>query len=182
MGILLGLTPFIAFFVLMRFVAPLAGLAGALMVSLALCARMLWRGEAIKVLEFGSLILFALLTVYTVLAAPTWSIATVRLAVDGGLLAIVLMSLAIGHPFTLQYAREQVPPQYWNAPRFVAVNRLISGVWAGAFAIMVAADVSAEYIPAVALWVDVTATAVALVGAVAFTLWYPAKVRREASL
>jgi hypothetical protein len=40
----------------------------------------------------------------------------VRLAVDAGLLAIVLASLAAGRRFTLQYARERVPEQYWHAP------------------------------------------------------------------
>jgi hypothetical protein len=33
----------------------------------------------------------------------------VRLRVDAGLLLIVLITLLVGKPFTLQYAREQVP-------------------------------------------------------------------------
>ena len=42
------------------------------------------RGESVKTLEVGSLVLFGLLTAYTLLAAPRWTVATVRLAVDGG--------------------------------------------------------------------------------------------------
>lgn len=42
------------------------------------------RGESVKILEVGSLVLFGLLTAYTLLAAPRWTVATVRLAVDGG--------------------------------------------------------------------------------------------------
>jgi hypothetical protein len=179
MGVLLGLAPFIAFFVLMRAASPLAGLAAALAVSVALSGRTWRRGEQLKVLDIGSLALFATLTVYTLVAAPAWTVATVRLAVDGGLLLIVLISLAIGRPFTLQYAREQVPQQYWNAPRFIAVNRLITSVWAGAFAVMVAADAAAEYVPAIPLAVEIAATVLAFAGAVAFTLWYPARVRRQ---
>ena len=98
MGILLGLAPFIAFFALMRLVSPLAGLAAGLVVSLLLGVRMWWRGETIKILEIGSLLLFAGLTLYTLVAAPAWSVASVRLVVDAGLLAIVLVSLAIGRP------------------------------------------------------------------------------------
>jgi hypothetical protein len=94
MGILLGLAPFIAFFALMRLVSPLAGLAAGLVASLLLGVRMWWRGETIKILEIGSLILFAGLTLYTLVAAPAWSVASVRLVVDAGLLAIVLVSLA----------------------------------------------------------------------------------------
>jgi hypothetical protein len=91
MGILLGLAPFIAFFALMRLVSPLAGLAAGFVVSLLLGVRVWWRGGTIKILEIGSLILFAALTLYTLVAAPAWSVATVRLVVDAGLLAIVLV-------------------------------------------------------------------------------------------
>jgi hypothetical protein len=98
MSILLGLSPFLTFFALMRLVTPIAGLIGALAVSSLLCLRMWRRSESVKILEVGSLILFGLLTGYTLLAAPRWTVATVRLAVDGGLLGIALVSLAIDRP------------------------------------------------------------------------------------
>lgn len=182
MGILLGLAPFIAFFVLMRLVSPLAGLAAGFVVSLVLGVRVWWRGETVKILEIGSLILFAGLTLYTLIAEPEWSVATVRLVVDAGLLAIVLVSLAIGQPFTLQYAREQVPKAFWAAPRFLRANRMITSVWAAAFAVLVAADAAAEYVPVIPLTVDVVASILAIAGAIAFTSWYPAKLRRGAGL
>jgi hypothetical protein len=178
MTILLGLTPFLAFFALTRLVSPAAGLTAALVISLLLCLRMLRRGQSVKILEIGSLILFALLTAYTLVAAPRWTVAAVRLAVDGGLLAIVLVSLAIGRPFTLQYAREQVPEQFWATPIFITTNRIISAVWVLAFAVLVAADGAAEYVPAMPLWTDIAASIAALVAAIWFTRWYPAAVRR----
>ena len=114
MSILLGLTPFIVFFVLMRLVHPLAGLSAAFAVSLLLGFRQWRRGEFVKVLEVGSLALFGVLVLYTLIAAPNWTVATVRLAVDGGLFIIALVSLVIGQPFTLQYARESVPQEFWT--------------------------------------------------------------------
>ena len=78
MSILLSLSPFAVFFVLMRLHSPMAGLTGALAASLLLCARMRWRGEAVKILEVGSLILFGALSAYTWLAAPEWTVATVH--------------------------------------------------------------------------------------------------------
>jgi hypothetical protein len=57
MNILLSLSPFIAFFVLMRVVHPLAGLVGAFIVSLLLGVLQWRRGESVKVLEIGSLAL-----------------------------------------------------------------------------------------------------------------------------
>jgi hypothetical protein len=178
MSILLSLSPFAVFFALMRLVSPIAGLIGGFVVSVLLCAHARRRRESVKILEIGSAALFGLLVAYTLVGAPRWTVATVRLAVDSGLLAIVLVSLAIGRPFTLQYARERVPEQFWASPIFMAVNRAVSAVWGGAFAIMVAADVAAEFVPAIPLWVDVAASVAAFVGAVWFTRWYPAKVRR----
>jgi len=104
----------------------------------------------------------------------------VRLAVDAGLLAIVLVSLAIGRPFTLQYARERVPEAYWAMPLFLTTNRIITMVWAGAFAALVAADALAEWVPAVPLWVDVAGSVAAFAAAVWFSRWYPAAVQRRA--
>jgi hypothetical protein len=180
MSILLGLSPFLTFFALMRLVTPVAGLIGAFAVSSILCLRMWWRAESVKILEVGSLILFGLLTGYTLLAAPQWTVATVRLAVDGGLLAIALVSLVIDRPFTLQYAREQVPEQYWGLPVFLVTNRIITGVWAATFAIHVAADAAAEYVSAIPIWVDVVVSIAAFVGAVFFSRRYPVAVRRRA--
>ncbi len=180
MSILLGLSPFLVFFALMRLVTPIAGLIGALAVASLLCLRMWWRDESVKILEVGSLILFGLLTAYTLLAAPRWTVATVRLAVDGGLLGIALVSLAIGRPFTLQYARERVPEQFWGLPIFLTTNRIITGVWAATFAIHVAADGAAEYVPAIPIWLDVAVSIAAFVGAVWFSRRYPAAVQRRA--
>ncbi|HYB43980.1 MAG TPA: hypothetical protein VEL75_19530 [Candidatus Methylomirabilis sp.] len=178
MSILIALSPFAVFFALMRLASPITGLLGALVTSSLLCLRMWRRGESVKVLEVGTLVLFALLTAYTLLADPRWTVATVRLAVDAGLLAIVLVSLAIGRPFTLQYARERVPEALWAHPTFMAVNRAITAVWALAFAVLVAADAAAEYAPGVPLGVDIAASIAALAGAVWFTSWYPARARR----
>ena len=178
MNILISFLPFLVFFVLMRLVTPVAGLIGAFAISLLLSWRMRRRAQSVKILEVGSLILFGLLTVYTLVAAPRWTVATVRLAVDGGLLAIVVVSLAIGRPCTLQYARERVPSQFWNSPVFLTTNQIITAIWAGAFAVLVAADAAAEYVPAVPLWVDIGTSVAALLVGIWFTRWYPDRVRR----
>jgi hypothetical protein len=84
------------------------GLLSAAVVSAALLVRDWSRPRTVKVLETGTLILFAGLAAYAFLAGETWSIIDVRLRVDAGLLLIVLVSLAVRRPCTLQYARETV--------------------------------------------------------------------------
>ena len=179
MGLLLAFAPFIAFFALVRLISPFAGLIAALVVSLVLCGRMMLRREAVKTLEIGTLVLFAALVLWTIVIGTEWSIARVRLAVDAGLLAIVVISLLVGRPFTLQYARERVPEPLWNTPQFLATSRIVALVWAGAFAVLVAADAAAEYVPEIPVRADVWASVAALVGAFWFTGWYPDQVRRR---
>ena len=72
MNILLSLSPFIAFFALMRLVHPLAGLFGAFAVSLLLSFRQWRRGESVKVLEIGSLVLFGALVLFLILVGQGW--------------------------------------------------------------------------------------------------------------
>jgi hypothetical protein len=179
MSIVLGLTPFILFFLLMRVVSPFAGLLAAFAVAVLLGLWDWRRGGTIKVLEIGSLILFGALVVYTYVARPEWTVASVRLVVDGGLFVIAVVSLAINQPFTLQYAREQVPKEFWASPLFMDSNRRITGVWAAAFAVMTGADAVAQYVSAIPLWIDIAATVAAFAAAVWFTRWYPAVVRRR---
>ena len=40
-------------------------------------------------------------------------------------------------PFTEQYAREQVPEQYWGSPQFKQINRKLTTMWACIFIAMV---------------------------------------------
>jgi all-trans-retinol 13,14-reductase len=51
------------------------------------------------------------------------------LLVNVTLMAIAWGSLLAGTPFTIQYAREQVPQEYWSSPLFIRINQLITAVW-----------------------------------------------------
>src|SRR6202000_2332793 len=97
----------------------------------------------------------------------------VRLVVDAGLLLIVTISIAIRQPFTLQYAREQVPQQMWASREFVRTNYVITAVWALAFAALGAADAMLLYLPDLPPRFGIIVTVLALVGAFKFTAWYP---------
>jgi hypothetical protein len=178
MGILVAFAPFIVFAIIDRLVGPTAGLVTAALISLALLLRdCITPGRTPKMLEIGTLLLFAGLALYAVLGGPTWPVIGVRLCVDAGLLTIVLASMAIGRPFTLQYAREQVAPEFWNSPQFIRTNYVITGVWALAFLVMVIAELTLLYVPNLPRRAGIIAIVLALVGAVKFTGWYPERVR-----
>ena len=176
MGILLAFAPFMLFAIVDRLAGATYGLLAGGAVSAALLVRdWLTPGRTPKILEIGTAILFGGLALYALLGGPTGSIMGVRLAVDTGLLLIVLMSIAIRRPFTLQYAREQVPPEYWSQPRFIRTNYVITAVWALAFVVLVLSDLVLVYVPDVPTRVGVTATILALVAAIKFTGWYPTR-------
>ncbi|MDO9412456.1 MAG: hypothetical protein Q7T81_07775 [Pseudolabrys sp.] len=178
MGILLAFAPFIAFAVIDRLVGATEGLAAGAAVSAALLVRDWFSASrAPKILEIGTFLLFAGLALYALIGGPAWSIMGVRLRVDAGLLLIVLITLALGKPFTEQYAREQVPAELWASPEFKRTNYVITGVWELAFAVLVLADLVLIYRPEWPPRYGIIATVLALYGAIKFTSWYPARSR-----
>ena len=182
MGILLAFVPFIVFAVVDSLVGGTAALVAGGVASAALLIRdlMLLRRTP-KVLEIGTTILFAGLALYAVIAGPAWSVFGVRLRVDIGLLLIVLVSLAIRRPFTLQYAREQVAPEHWGNPAFIRANYVITAVWALAFGVLVGSDLLIVYVPGLPPAFGIAATVVALVVAVKFPGWYRERMRARAA-
>ena len=180
MNLLLAFAPFIIFVVAERLAGPRIGLIAAALVSGALLLRdWLSRNRAAKVLEIGTFLLFGGLAAYAVVSGAAWSVIGVRLRVDTGLLLVVLVSIALRRPFTMQYAREGTPQEIWNTPAFIRTNYIITAVWALAFAVMVGADLVMVYLPNLPLKVGIGATILAIFGAMRFTSWYPDRVRAQ---
>ncbi len=181
MSIILGFAPFIVFFTLASLISPLVGLTAAFAISLVMTGLNWQRGKSLKILDIGSLALFGSIILMILVAAPDWSVGEVGLAVNGGLTLISLLSLAIGRPFTLQYAKEQIPEQYWNVPLFIRTNQLITIIWTLAFAISTGTTAASIYLPTIPHWLEITAAVGGLAIAIWFTTWYPARVRRSRS-
>ena len=124
--------------------------------------------------------MFGALGCYALFANPARSLWGVRLVVDSGLLLIVLVSIAIRQPFTLQYARERVPEHVQTSDEFVRTNYVITAVWALAFAALVVADLVLITMPDVPARFGIILTVLALVGAFKFTAYYPERRRAGA--
>jgi hypothetical protein len=176
MGILLGFAPFIVFALLTSISTDLA-LWAALAAAFAIGIRDFAHTRLLRVLDVGSMILFGMLALYTGFIQPSLTIQAVRLIVDGGLFSIALVSLLVGNPFTLDYAREQVAKEVWQAPPFLRTNYIVAGVWTLAFAAMTAADAAATFNAHFSPNLDGAAGFAALTLAVIFTARYPAQMR-----
>jgi hypothetical protein len=177
MGMLLAFAPFILFAMVQRFLGSTVGLLVAAGLAAVLLLRTWMSGRTVKVLEIGTVVLFAGSAAYALATNSKWSIADVRFRVDAGLLLVVVASIAIRKPFTLQYAREAAPPEVWSNQAFIRLNYAITAVWALAFAVMAGTDLVFLYWPNLPVIAGVGATILAMLGAIGFTSWYPARVR-----
>ena len=99
---------------------------------------------------------------------------------SGVLAAIALGSLAVGKPFTLQYARESTPREVWDTPAFKHVNVMITLVWGLVFLATALLGIAAVERPSTQDWTQWVIPIVLLVLAVKFTIDYPRYVRRQA--
>lgn len=179
--ILLAFAPFFLFAIVERLAGVTAGLLCGTAASLLLVIRdAVSSNRKVKVLEIGTVVVFAALAAYNLLTGVTWSMVGVRLRVDLGLLLIVLISMAVRLPFTLQYAREQVAQEIWSSREFIHTNYILTAVWAAAFLVMVGADLIMLYRPDLPLRVGIWTTVIAIVGAVKITQWYPERGRAKA--
>jgi hypothetical protein len=176
MGILLGFAPFILFALLTNISVSLA-LWVAFAAAFAIGIRDFAHTRILRVLDVGSTILFGLLALYAGFIQPSLSVQAVRLVVDCGLLLIAATSMAIRNPFTLQYAREQTPQEFWNTPVFIRTNYIITAVWTLAFLVTTAADATATFNKKFPLSLDIGVGLAALALAVIFTARYPVLMR-----
>ncbi len=169
MAIFLSFLPWIVFWILSGpYHYQIAALAATLVVIL-LNIRNIKR-RSIKILDMGTLIFFVVLTGISFLSKSTWIDHYSAPVSSAVMFFIAALSLAIRKPFTIQYAYEQVEPEYWDSPQFYATNRTITMVWCIAFAIN--SFFSYLYVghPYKVDWVIII---LVIVAAVKFTAWYP---------
>lgn len=172
MDLLLAFAPFIAFALC---ISPL-GSIGALLVGAGASAAVIvlgrLRGRSIKILEVGSLLLFAGLAAFEAASGVGLSLIGAKFWVDLGLFLIVVLSMLLRRPFTMQYAKDRVPQAFWNNPEFIRKNYVISAVWAAAFLAMVIAELAMLLWPGIPHQVPVLVIIISLVGAFKFTARY----------
>lgn len=112
------------------------GLAAAIASMGALCGCGWHR---MKAPDWTQVIFFSLVLAGIGLAPLAWAVQYQGLLAPGLFLAMSLGSLLIGHPFTVQYAREEVPANFWEDPgfplHFFRVNRILTCLWTLVFAI-----------------------------------------------
>ncbi len=175
MSMILQFAPWIAFTLLSAVDWRLA-LAVGLVTQLLLIV--VHRPIRVGVLN-GAMILFFLVVGVVALVDPGAAIKDhVGVASTAWLAVVATGSLLVGRPFTLDFSRSTVSPEIAASPRFLRTNRVITGVWAEAFAAMALGGLVGAV--AGAPWIGTVTTVVVLVLATKFTTSYPQQVRAAA--
>ncbi len=144
MKLLLGFAPFAVFALLDRLFGGAVPYLGAAVLAALLLIRDL-RARSVKLLDLGTVTLFGGLGLYKLVTGVAWTALDASFRIDLGLFAIVAGSLLVRRPFTLQYAKEQTPPEVWTRPAFMRINYAITAVWAAAFGVSVLSDLGMIY-------------------------------------
>lgn len=159
--------------------------AVALALSVAFVAIDFLRRRSLKILNAVDVAFFtALLVLSHTIGADglrwleTWlgEISNITLTV------VIVASMLVRMPFTMQYAREQVDKQYWHSPTFLRINYTITGVWAAAFLVASLAGLYGEVVlhNSSNVWTNWLIQIAAILVAAEFTVWYPKVARAKA--
>ena len=101
------------------------------------------------------------------------------LLVNVTLMTIAWGSLLAGAPFTIQYAREQVPPELWRSPVFIRINQCITAVWGVDFSLSALVSLF-RHATGDTSFASQYAWVLFSVGAAVFTVYFPGWYRTRA--
>ncbi|MER5406458.1 hypothetical protein [Streptomyces sp. NPDC002769] len=180
-GVFLGFAPWIVFDVVASPSTWKYAALAALVTALVLNVPELRRGS-LKVLEAAGVVFFAVLCVLGLVLDRQeliWLETYAQTLSNGVIAAVALGSLAFT-PFTEQYARESVPPEYWDSPVFRRTNRVLTAMWGGVFLVTALLGLLALRVRSGVDWLNWVVPIAMLVAAVRFTKWYPEHVRAQA--
>jgi all-trans-retinol 13,14-reductase len=93
------------------------------------------RRNAVKIMSLTTVGYFAFALVVTTAIGP-WLFKYYNISLAWGLFALVAwVTLLVGFPFTIQYAREQAPREIWDHPLFMRLNVILTVVFALMFSV-----------------------------------------------
>jgi hypothetical protein len=151
------------------------GLVVALVLSVIMGVLRLHRG----IILWVGLVFFSVTTVAVIVFDDTWTLKHLGVLANGALAAGAWLTVLIGKPFTLDYAKEHVDPSLWSDPRFVRSNTIITSLWAATFTINAGlAFVKMERLGLSDLACEIASYSL-LVGTAVFTVWFPSYLHRK---
>ena len=135
-GFLIGFAPWILYWILTGAVSFRIAISVALGVSVLSNLVSLARHRTPMILEIGTTVAFVVLAIIGFTTDDVFIGRWIQPIGNAAFLAIMVVSVVIKRPFTLQYAQESTPPELWGTPGFIYVNQAITYVWIAVTAFM----------------------------------------------
>src|SRR5579875_2259822 len=144
-GMFLGLVSWVLFTIIAEHGTLKIASVAALVIAVGVCVYSMRGGSRPKMIELAAVGTFVVFTAVSFVADPSLTHFLTRYAraIAAAVLAVLVFGSLLFVPFTEEYAREQVPEQYWGSPEFTAVNRRLTMLWGGVFAVMTCSHVVA---------------------------------------
>jgi hypothetical protein len=127
--LLLGFLPWLLFLFLSG--NTLASLERAIVISLI--ASLIFGFRELRsgyILTWGTLVFFSSCAILVNIFKVVWVASQMSLLANSALAVTMWLTLLLGKPFALQYARKGLPKEHWNDPNFIRGCRFITVVWA----------------------------------------------------
>lgn len=151
------------------------GLAVGLVLCIVMGIARIHRG----IILWSGILFFLYTTVAVLLYENTWTIHYMGVLASGFLAASTWLGVVIGKPFTLDYAREDVDPIFWNDPRFIRSNSIVTSAWGFVFTLnSVLAWCKTQSFPIDDLVYEGISYTM-LIGTVSFTAWHTKRARAQ---
>jgi len=176
-GVLLGFLPWILFYIL-----PLhtlhqlkIGITALLLLTIITSYKNLKRKF---ILPWCTLLFFAFIFFGVVVFDLQFLALYMGVLANSALACLALGSLAIGKPFTIQYARLQVPKEKWQNPVFIYINQVLTFAWGMSFLFNLSVNVINKIHPYSSLLISFLTNGSSL-AALFFTIWFPKWYRNK---
>ena len=128
-SLILGFLPWLLFLFLSG--KTLASLERATIISLVTCLVLGYRElRQGFILQWGTLLFFSFCVITINLFHLTWVAIYMDLLSNSALALVMWLTLLLGRPFVLQYARRDLPKERWNDPGFIRGCRVLTIFWA----------------------------------------------------
>lgn len=125
------------------------------------------------ILPICSGVFFLLILLIEIIYPNMWLITNNNIINNFALSTIALFSLIFKHPFTLQYAREQQPPEKWQHPVFIYINNILTSIWTLIFVFNLTINILSTHYNVIGKTLSIILTNASSFSGILITTWYP---------
>jgi len=132
------------------------------------------------ILQWGTLVFFVIIFITVNWLKIVWVAENMGILSNAFLAGIIWMTIVIGKPFTLQYARAELPKERWNDINLIKGGRFVAMIWGFLLSFSVVASLYKVFFPnKFPDWVYFDISLVIIISGIGFTTVYKHYKRKK---